>query len=69
VGDWKLIRGCPGIPTDWYTLDDFNVTFDHPHEGIELAISFENNDETCLDESETAEKAKYFLFNLKGMGA
>ena len=34
VGEWKLIRGCPGFLTDWYNTTEFHFSSDNPDEGI-----------------------------------
>jgi len=62
-GDWKLIKGCPGIYTDWYNLTEFDLTKYQEFNGINMSISYENP--TCVDKTKPAISA-YFLFNIKG---
>jgi len=62
-GDWKLIKGCPGVFTDWYNLTEFDLTKYKQFYGINMSISFESS--TCVDNNKPARFA-YFLFNIKG---
>ena len=66
VGDWKLIRGCPGLYTGWYNFTDYNpdLSLNHLDRGIELSISYEDNI-TCQHKDRSNPK-RYFLFNIKG---
>jgi hypothetical protein len=66
VGDWKIIRGCPGLLTDWYNLTNFDPSNSKTDAGIELALK---NDPSlnCLDSSKPTNSTYfYFLFNIKG---
>ena len=68
-GDWKIIRGCPGLLTDWYNLSNYNPDSSPVDAGIELALT---NDPSagCLDPARPVNSTFfYFLFNIKGIYA
>lgn len=58
--DWKLIKGCPGIYTDWYNLTEFDLNKYHEYHGINMSISYESA--SCVDDKPA--KFSYFLFNI-----
>lgn len=60
-GDWKLIKGCPGIFTDWYNLTEFDLSKYHEYHGINISVSYESD--TCVDDKPAV--YSYFLFNIK----
>lgn len=62
MDDWKLIKGCPGLMTDWYNLTDFNPDTNQIDFGESLSIS--NDAPSCVNKHGL--NSFYFLFNLKG---
>lgn len=61
-GDWKLIKGCPGIYADWYNLKEFDMSKYRSYEGVNMSISY--TDASCID-SKKSSVSSYFLFNIK----
>jgi hypothetical protein len=67
VGDWKLIRGCAGLLTDWYNLTDFNHQKINRDEGIRLSLT-DDKTKNCLKTDSLPDSThNYFLFNIKGI--
>ncbi|CAF0746120.1 unnamed protein product [Brachionus calyciflorus] len=62
VDNWKLIKGCPGLLTDWYNLSNFDIDYTINEFGEFLSLN--SSRQTCLSEVSDKEN-NYFLFNLK----
>jgi hypothetical protein len=65
LDDWKLVRGCPGLLTDWYNLTDFNTPeLNHRDHGQFLSLAYDPESKTCLNENSNLTN-EYYLFNIK----
>jgi len=66
-GIWKIIKGCPGLWTDWYNLTEYNLEkykiFNGELISLTDGIDLGSN---CLSR-DTSKNDYYFLFNLQGM--
>ena len=66
LDDWKLIRGCPGILTDWYNLTYFDTPdISHRDIGHTLSISYDPKSENCINHKSNV-TFQYYLFNIDG---